>query len=242
MELSGSTGCTLAVNTCVLVFLLFLWFWSIYQETPWCDSFCACVCWESDITHGSCFACEIKQSITQPYRSIDAICLVLLVLFVPICIDKYMQMLGLTAYMCVHVQELWNEWLQRSQVLPGELLRVVAVLFVFHRCSNNGSPRAHSPPNSETTERRKFDRATLTAAQLHSQTHPPLFIQAQVNNSKTYCTCGCIKLQQLLVETLDLPERSISVCLWHTLWSGFLYDAAGYEFLWFTREIRAASL
>lgn len=45
------------------------------------------------------------------------------------------------------------EWLRRSRVLPGELARAAAALFVFHCCSNNGSPWAGSPPNWETAAR-----------------------------------------------------------------------------------------
>ena len=63
-----------------------------------------------------------------------------------------------------------TERLLQSQVLPREIACAVTALFVFQCSSNNGSPRAHSQANLETTQR--SDGATLhTVSPTHTLTH-----------------------------------------------------------------------
>lgn len=89
---------------------------------------------------------------------------ILFCFFSPLSALAGMQMFSIYDCICVRSRA---EWLQQSQVLPRELVRAAAVLFVFHCCSNNGSPRAGSPPNWETTERARVRRGKVIGLPLH---------------------------------------------------------------------------
>lgn len=150
---SYSTGCNLCANTPALIFPLGnLWFWSIYLQEQSCTMipcvFLLCaqvpVFWLC-VLPSAFFFLPTHKSLAQTRTRF----LVCALLFLRISLQASVSLRHSLARVCVG--EL--EWLRRSRVLPGELARAAAALFVFHCCSNNGSPWAGSPPNWETAAR-----------------------------------------------------------------------------------------
>lgn len=149
---SYSTGCNLCANTPALIFPLGnLWFWSIYLQEQSCT---VIPCVSFLVRPGPCFSgCAFyrlpfffffylptHKSFAQT-RTLLFVCAVLFLTYQP-------------ASQCfsppptcarVRLESLSDcDGLERC---PGSLRVRRSALFVFHCCSNNGSPRAGSPPN-----------------------------------------------------------------------------------------------
>lgn len=158
-----------------------------------CVSVCVCLCL-------SFFCFSFQLTISSTLHNLLSACVFFFygIWFLSICIHKYMLILEVGLHMCAF--KSWgSEWLQQSQVLPREPVRAVAVLFVFRRCSNNGSPWAGSPSNWER-EKERESRAAFTLAQLHTHrlTHLP-YQQSHTQSHMKY------EYYKLVIEPLFMP-------------------------------------
>lgn len=150
---------------------------------------------------------------------------------------------------CVYIEGLWSEWLQRSRVLPREPVCAATVLFVFHCCSNNGSPWADSSPNWETTERKRArgDGAAFTSAQLHTHTNVYVGMLANwhiyvrvvlykhytlvIKVLQSHCTFSTKHYQRIHTHNIRTPPETHTLCTLHhdcirapTFWLVFTSD------------------
>lgn len=151
-----------------------LWFWSIYQEEP-PSSIILCVL---------CFVCVCVGNVDiflTPHTCHDRRSCDPLFISHPICVSKRMQMLTEGWYVCILKGCGVSECSALECCQGSRCVRAAAALFVFHCCSNNGSPWADSPPNWETTERKRArrDGAAFTSAQLH--THADVYVGTLAN-------------------------------------------------------------
>lgn len=180
-------------QVCPHLFPLDQWFWSIYLQEQSCAiiPLCMFVCAHVHVLSVNFVCLVVPFTISiffcpQTHASLRGACLFMpfCFFFSPLYALAGMQMFSIYDCICVRSRA---EWLQQSQVLPRELVRAVAVLFVFHCCSNNGSPRAGSPPNWETTERVRrgeSDRVAFTPARLHTHQHSHLlFLQSRAEHA-----------------------------------------------------------
>jgi len=170
--LSYSTGYNLWVNMCALVFSPWICGFGPFTKKHGSVMLSMCV-WER--TWFMFCLGDLTFSYSVIHESVcNTISLVLLVLFVSICIDKYMQMLGLYLWVCAF-RSWWMNGYNTLKCCPGSFC------VRWRSCLSPAAVQTMAPHGPtlhliQRLQKEGNDRVALTPAQLHTcpQTRPPL--------------------------------------------------------------------